>query len=538
MTRWCVLWLLVVSAPVLAKPPRLTLFISVDSLGSDVFQRSRPRFKYGFARLLNEGAYFPVARYEVAECVTGAGHATLATGAWPWRHGVVGNRYFNRATGKVEAIFADEKHPVLDAPLGNDDVSPVNLLAETLSDHLRASTGLRGKSVTISGKGRSAVALAGRLGDAWWFHEQVGHFVTGTWYRKEVPTWVKAFSDRKLPDSFHGKRWELTNAPKEYLGDDERPFESDWYGMGRSFPHPLNGGLPSPGPQAWSALASSPMMNDVVVEFAKAAIDGEQLGRDEVPDLLSISFSALDRTYHLYGPMSWETQDHLLKLDKALGDLLAVAERAAGGKQNLVVILSADHGGANIPEEWAAIGLDGVRVSPATIQKALNEELERKFGAPNLIAAVDEVDLYVDPKVLEARKLDGPAVRRTAAAWLSTQPDIQFAVARDDLDLVDRSGVGTAVRHGYHPERSGDVLMVMKPFHVLESEPRGTSHGTPWSYDAEVPLLMFGRGVKPGVYGTLVRTTDIAPTTCALMEVGSPAMSEGQVLSDALVLPR
>jgi predicted AlkP superfamily pyrophosphatase or phosphodiesterase len=538
MMRWCAALALLLSISAFARPPKLTLFISVDSLGSDVFQRNRSRFKYGFARLLNEGAYFPVAKYEVAECVTGAGHATLTTGAWPWRHGVVGNRFYNRATGKVEPIFADDKHPILDAPLGNDDVSPANLLAETLSDHLRASTALKGKSVVISGKGRSAVPMAGRLGDAWWFHEQVGRFVTGTWYRKEAPAWVKAFNDKKLPDTYQGKRWELVGAPKDYVGDDDRPFESDWYGMGRTFPHPLNGGLPSPGPAAYSALASSPMMSEVVVEFAKAALEGEQLGRDDVPDLLSISFSSLDRTYHLYGPMSWETQDSLVRLDKALGDLLAAAEKAAGGKQNLVVVLSADHGGANIPEEWAAVGLDGVRVAPDTIKKGLNEELEKKFGAANLLVAIDEVDLYLDPKVLEAKKLDGQAVRRAAAAWLGRQPDIQFAVARDDLDTLDRSGVAVGLRHSFHPDRSGDVLMVMKPFHVLESEARGTSHGTPWSYDAEVPLFLLGRGVKSGVYGTTVRTIDIAPTVSALMEMGSPAMNEGVVLSEALGLPR
>lgn len=538
MIRWCAALAVLVSIQVFAKPPRLTLFISVDSLGSDVFQRNRPRFKGGFARLINEGAYFPIAKYEVAECVTGSGHATLTTGSWPWRHGVVGNRVFNSATGKIEPVFADDKHPVLDAPLGNDDVSPLNLLAETLSDHLRTHTALRGRSVAISGKGRSAVPMAGRLGDAWWFHDQVGRFVTGTWYRKQAPTWVTTFNDRKLPDGYHGKRWELLGTGKDLVGEDDRPFEADLNGMGRTFPHPLNGGLPSPGPASYGALASSPMMNEVVVEFAKAAIDGEQLGKDEVPDLLSVSFSPLDRTYHLYGPTSWETQDHLVRLDKAVGDLLALAEKAAGGKQNLVVVLSADHGGADIPEQWAAQGVDGVRVAPVAIQKGLNEELEKRFGVGNLIVAIDEVDLYLDHKALEAKKLDGAAVRRAAAAWLSKHPDVQFAVARDDLATADRAGLTSSLRHGYVPGRSGDVLMVMKPFHVLENEPRGTSHGTPWAYDAEVPLFLFGRGVKSGVYGNMVRAVDVAPTVSALMEMGSPAMNEGAVLFEALALPK
>ncbi len=538
MSRALLVALLVLSTASLAKPPKLTLFISVDALGSDVLLRHRTRFKAGFARLLNEGAFVPAARYEIAECVTGIGHATMVTGTWPWRHGVVGNKVLNRATGKLEACFADAAHPILEAPAGNDDVSPVNLLAETLSDRLRASTQLRGKALAISGKGRAAVAMAGRLGEAWWFHEQVGKFVTGTWYRKEFPAWVKAFNDKKLPDGYHGKRWELSLPAKDYLGDDERPFESDWYGLGKTFPHPLAGGLPSPGPQSYSALASSPMMNEVLVAFARAALDGEQLGRDDVPDLLSVSFSPLDRTYHLWGPNSWEMQDHLLRLDKALGELLAAAEKAAGGKGNLVVVLTADHGGADIPEQWIALGLDAARVHPAGIQKGLNDELERRFGAPGLVLAIEEVDVYLDDKAIAAKKLDGPAVRRAAAAWLSQHPNLQAALARDDVGLLDPAGLGAALAHSFHPTRSGDVLMVMKPFHVLESEKAGTSHGTPWSYDSHVPVIFFGRGVKPGTWPLDARVTDVAPTCAALTELSAPASSDGRVLHELLALPK
>jgi predicted AlkP superfamily pyrophosphatase or phosphodiesterase len=251
-----------------------------------------------------------------------------------------------------------------------------------------------------------------------------------------------------------------------------------------------------------------------------------------------VSFSALDRTYHLYGPNSWEVQDHLARLDKQLGELLTAAERAAGGKQNLVVILSADHGGANIPEEWAALGLDGVRVHPAPIQKALNDELGKRFGLPALVLAIEEMDVYLDLKAIEGKKLDAAVVRRAAAAFLSKHPDLQLAIARDDLGVANPSGLGRFLEHSFSPERSGDVLMVMKPFHVLESEKAGTSHGTPWSYDSEVPIFLFGRGVKPGVYGARVRPIDIAATLSAVLEMGAPASNEGVILTDALVLPK
>lgn len=520
-----------------AKPPRLTVFVSVDAMGTDVFQRNRPRYKAGFARFLAEGAFVPSVRYEVAECVTGVGHATLATGAYPWRHGVVSNKIFNRATGKLEAIFADANHPALEAPLGTDDVSPDRLLAETVSDRLRASTWMRGKSLAIAAKARASIAMAGRLGEAWWFNEGQGRFVTGTYYRKAVPTWVQTFNDKKLPDTYHAKKWELLAAPKDYLGEDDRPFESDWYGMGRAFPHPLSGGLPSPGPQSYSALASSPMMNEVLLEFVKAAIEAEQLGKDDVPDLLSISVSPFDRVYHLYGPSSWEQQDMALRLDKWFGELLTLLDRTVG-RGNAVVIVSADHGGAAIPEEWAALGLEGKRVAPAGLNARVNDALKAKLGIEKVVASSEEVDLYLDLKAIADKKLDVAQVRRQVAEVLRAQPEVALAVSRDDLDGPDAAGFLRSLKLGFHPDRSGDVLQILKPYLVLESEARGTSHGAPYTYDSEVPLLLWGRGVKPGIAVVAARAIDVAPTVSALLELGQPGSCEGRALGEVLALPR
>ncbi|HSP80974.1 MAG TPA: alkaline phosphatase family protein, partial [Myxococcaceae bacterium] len=510
-------------------------FITVDALGTDLLLRTRPRLKGGLKQLLDSGAFYPYAHYEYAEARTAPGHATLATGANPWRHGIVDNRVVDRATGRTERVFSDPAHPVLEAPLSAEDVSPANLMAETLADRLRLSTRERGKAVALSGKARSAIPLAGKLGQAYWYDETVGKFVTGTWYTKALPAWLVAFNTRTAPESWFGKKeWTLLRPRSEYAGEDERPYEGDFFELGRTFPHPLTGGLPSPGPHAYTAFAISPLSQDLMVQAAKAAIEGEGLGRDDVPDLLAVSFSAVDRVFHQYGPHSWEAQDTLYRLDKAVGELVAVAERAAGGRNNLLVVLSADHGGAAVPEYWAASGMNARRVDPTGLSEELTRALREQFGA-ELTATVEELDVYLGGKALEGGKVDGAAVRRAAATWLARHPAVAVAVASDDLySAPDVAGLVTPLRRGYYPGRSGDVLFVVKPFHVISAMPTGTNHGTPHAYDRQVPVLFAGRGVRPGTYSREISTTDVAPTVAALLEMGMPSSAEGEPRYEAI----
>ena len=518
-----------------AKAPKLVVFVTVDSMGSDLFSRMKPRLKGGLSQVLTQGAYFPTVRYEQAECVTASAHATLATGASPWRHGIVGNRMLNRATGKLEPAFTDLTHPVLEAPLGNDDVSPQALLSQTVSDQLRLATVSKGKALAISAKARAAIPLAGRLGEAYWFNENTGRFVTGTHYRKEFPAWVKAFNDKKPADEYFGKSWTLLAPPAEYAGVDDRPFESDVLGLGRAFPHSLSGGGTAAGAASYAALAATPFINDLTAQFAKAALEGEGFGKDDVPDLLNVSFSGLDRVYHVYGPYSFEAQDALLRLDKALTDVIAAAEKAAGGKANLTVIVTGDHGGAALAEEWIAAGLDAARVSADALAQLIKTELLQKYKADFLLA-LEETDVYLDAKAMADKKVDVREVRRAVASVLSRHPRVAVAVSRDDLATESAQGFGESLRKGFHPDRSGDVVLLLKPFAVLDSEGSGTTHGTPYAYDAEVPFLLWGKSVKPGVYLSALRAVDIASTLAAILEIGNPAHAEGAACTEALTL--
>ncbi|HUM10387.1 MAG TPA: alkaline phosphatase family protein [Myxococcaceae bacterium] len=538
MIRALALALLLLSPPALAKPPRLTLFITVDALGTDLLLRSRSQLRAGLAQLVDRGAFYPDVRYQQAQVATAPGHSVLSTGAYPWRTGVVGNRVMNRSTGKEEPVFWDPTHPVLEAPAGVEDVSPEALLAETLSDHLRLFTGGRGKAIALSGKARAAIPLAGRLGQAFWFNEQVGRFVTGTAYMKELPAWLRTLNDRRIPDTAFGTDWSLALPTKDYLGDDDRPFESPSFGMGRTFPHPLKGGAPAPGAPSYAAFASSPFANDLLVQAAKAVIAAEGLGKDDVPDLLSVSFSATDLVYHQYGPYSWEMQDALVRLDRQIGELLAAAEKAAGGRQNLLVVLCSDHGGAALPEEWIAAGINATRVKPSALRQGLTQELQTRFGAPLVLGLVDR-EVFLNAKILTEKKLDPAMVRRAAAEWLGRQPGVALAVSRDDLESgQELSGFLPALRRSHFPGRSGEVTFLMKPYTVLTEQDTGTTHGEPYAYDNQVPLLLYGKGVKPGLYRMQVHASDVAPTAAMLMEMGAPASAEGEPRVESIVQGR
>ncbi|WP_426752872.1 alkaline phosphatase family protein [Myxococcus sp. Y35] len=514
--------------PALARPPRLTLLISVDALGSDVLLRNRHRLKGGLGQLLAQGAYFPYARYGYAECRTAPGHSTLSTGANPWRHGIVDNRWVDRSTMKRVFAFADDAHPVLEAPqTPGQDSGPAHLQAETLADRLRLATQERGKAVALSLKSHAAIPLAGRAGQAWWFNTSVGKFVTGTWYTKEFPAWVKALNERKLPEASFHKKWELMRPASEYVGEDDVPSEADVYGLGRTFPHPLDGGLPSPGPTFYKAFGVSPDSHDVLVEAAKAAIAGEGLGKDDVPDLLAVSFTGTDLVFHEYGPYSWEMQDSLLRLDRAMGQLIAAAERAAGGRANLVIALSADHGGAAAPEQWAATGLPARRVNPVQLAEGLTQALRQQFGG-DVTATFEQLDVYLGGKTHQGGAVDA-TVRRAAAAWLAKHPALVTAVASDDLfTATDAGGYLAGMRKSYYAGRSGDVLVMARPFHLLYADADGTNHGTPHAYDAQVPMVFAGKGVKPGMYLEEIDPVDFAPTLAALLEMGMPASAEGK----------
>jgi len=524
--------------------PRLVVLVVIDQFREEYLRRFEPFFDGGFRRLLTHGAVFTNCQYEHAPTVTAPGHATIATGAMPALHGIISNEWYDRAAGQIVTSVSDPSRHVVGTPSGRAS-SPHRLLGTTLGDELRWSTNLRSKVIALSYKDRSAILLGGKLANlALWFDESSGSFITSDYYATALPEWVARFNATRPADRYFGARWEKTFSEAAYAlaAADDRPEETPLPGGGRTFPHQITGGLAQPGPAFYTAFTFTPFATEVLIELAKQAIDGERLGRDEFPDLLAISLSTNDLVGHYFGPDSHEVADLTLRTDRALASLMTYLDARFGSEY--VLALTADHGVAPIPESAARMKLGGRRIPPTTIGQAIEEALRARFGEgpwiePAALPLLSSGFVYLNREAILRNRLDAADLERLAAEAALTIPGIARAYTRTQL----RSGyphgdaIGRRVMAGFHPTRSPDVLLVPEPLALISGGRTGTTHGSPYSYDAHVPLILFGWRIAPGIYPNACTPADLAPTLAALLGIEFPAGATGRILYEALRSP-
>ena len=344
-------------------PPRLILQITVDALRGDLPRRyAHVLGDGGFRYLMEQGIDYTNAHYQHANTETIVGHVSLATGSVPAAHGMVGNVWFDRELGRLTYNIEDPRYHLLTAGADVDQKteidptqkaakvdgrSPAAILSSTFSDELAVHFGGKSKIFAVSVKDRGAVSLAGHAGKAFWFSKSSGEFVTSTYYYEQYPDWVNAWNARKPALAYAGKSWELLHPPSKYLfGDaDDRDYETDFPGFGRTFPHAYG---EAGDKYLTTRLTLGPAGDELTLDFAKTLLDNEQLGQDEVPDYLAVSFSSTDYVGHLFGASSLEAEDNLARLDRTLADLFAYIDKKVGLK-NTLIVLSADHGQPEIP---------------------------------------------------------------------------------------------------------------------------------------------------------------------------------------------
>jgi len=532
----------------------LLVLVVFDQMRGDYLLRWRDLFcADGFRRLEREGTWFTNCHYAHAITTTGPGHASLLTGCSAERHGIISNEWWDRAAGATVSCAAEERYqPVYsfeppaeekkskgkDKEKSKGSGSPARLLAPTVGDVLKEVTGGRGKVVGLSFKDRSALLPVGRNPDAsYWFDLRSGQFITSTYYRDTPHAWARDFNRSHPADQWFGREWTRLRDEADYVrwvGPDDVPGEGLGVAkkQGRVFPHPMSAGLKQPGKDFYDTVEASPFGNQLLLDFALRAIEGEQLGRDDVPDLLNISFSSNDLVGHTYGPDSQEVLDITLRSDLIVRDLLLALDRAVGRGRYLFAV-SADHGVAPNPEQSVREGRDARRVDPKAVREAANEHLSRLLGGPGTNWVVNENYpwTFLNDKVIAARGLKRTDVAEALAAWFRTQPYVVAAYTRKDLDgdAGSLDDFGRMMKKSYHPARSGDVAMVAKPYYLVTTYPTGTGHGTPYAYDRHVPLLFLGPGISGGRSDESVTPQSIAAVFSRAIGAKSPALAEAPV---------
>ncbi len=541
-----------------AEQPKLVLQITVDALRGDLPSRfDNVLGDGGFRYLMQDGIHYTNAHYQHANTETIVGHASLATGTVPAAHGMVGNVWFDRELDRLVYNIEDSDYGLLTVGADVDQQteidptqkaakvdgrSPNNILTSTLSDEMAIHFGGRSKIFAVSVKDRGAVSLAGHAGKAFWFSKASGEFVTSNYYYDQYPNWVNAWNARESASSYAGKSWELMHRSSEYLfGDaDDREYETDMAGFGRVFPHAYG---EADDKYFTTKLTLSPAGDELTLDFAKTLLDKEQLGQDDVPDYLAISFSSTDYVGHIFGASSLETEDNIARLDRTLADLFAYVDKKVG-LANTLIVLSADHGQPEVPGYLQELGIgkahyfdtDALDKAPAIAA------LKKQFGiGEELIQEYFHPYIYLNRDLIREKGLDQAVVENAVAAELKKFRGVADAVSSTALrtaSLPDTLLMRTILRN-FHPKRSGDIYLVFDAdvfINDFDGLIVASTHGSPWSYDTFVPVIFGGAGLPAMRVERAVTPYDIAPTLANYLGIKPPSGSIGNPLVE-VVLP-
>lgn len=524
--------------------PKLTIIIVVDQFRADYLLRFNDLFgQKGFKRLMNQGAYFTNANYVYTNTYTATGHSTIVTGSIPSIHGVIGNKWFSRQTGKFVKASEDDKV----TGVGTEgQSSPQQLLTTTIGDQLKLSNNYQSKTFGVSIKDRSAVFTAGRQGTgAYWFDDKKGQMCSSSYFIKELPEWVVKFNDQHIADQYFQKNWErkLPEVAYQISDKDDASYEATWEGNTKTFPHIIDGNSKVIGPTFYKQFGDSPFSNELLAKFALATIENEKLGQGKYPDFLTVSFSAPDLTGHMFGPYSQEAQDMIIRTDETIGVFLDGLDKQLG-LNNVLVVLTADHGVAPIPKYAHQHNLGGLRIDGLKLKKDIEDRLIKRYGELEkaedkyLFGLVNQ-QVYLNEALIREKKLDIKEVEDFVGQYAVKTEGFATYYTRSKIVAgeMPNTDVGRRIVAGFSPERSGNVFLLVKPFVQIaeaEEEYDGTGHGTPYHYDTHVPIIFMGKQVKSGVYREACSPSDIAPTLATILEVEPPNGSVGRILNEAL----
>lgn len=516
--------------------PKLVVGLVVDQMRWDYLYRYYNKYgNDGFKRLLNTGYSLNNVHIPYVPTVTALGHACIYTGSVPAIHGIAGNDWTDKETGKnVYCTTDDSVKPVgtTNAKVGSH--SPKNLWSTTISDELRMATNFQGKVIGVSLKDRASILPAGHTPNgAFWFDDSTGDFITSSWYMNDLPQWIKAFNAQKMPEKLVANGWNTLLPIDQYT--ESSPDNSAWEGLLGSAKTPVfpYSNLAADYKNKKDNIRYTPFGNTLTLKLAEAAIEGEKLGSDDVVDMLAVNLASTDYAGHKFGPNSIEVEDVYLRLDQDLAQFFNYLDSKVG-KGQYTVFLSADHGGAHsvgfLQEHKINTGFFG-----DGMEKNMNDKLKEKFGVDKLINAIDNYQIYFDRKLLKEHKLDLDAVRDFTVEEIENDPNDLYAVS---VTKVQQSTIPEPIKqriiNGINRQRSGDIQLISHDSMLPPYSKTGTTHSVWNSYDSHIPLIFMGWGIQHGESNKAYFMTDIAPTVSSLLKIQFPSGNIGNPITEVI----
>ncbi len=514
--------------------PKLVVGLVVDQMRWDYLYRFYNKYgNDGFKRLLNTGYSLNNVHIPYVPTVTALGHTCIYTGSVPAIHGIAGNDWTDKETGKNVYCTADESVQ----PVGTTNVkvgshSPKNLWSTTVTDELRLATNFQGKVIGVSLKDRASILPAGHTPNgAYWFDDSSGNFITSTWYMNDLPQWLKSFNALNLPDKLVANGWNTLLPINQYT--ESSPDNSSWEGLLGSAKTPTfpYSNLAADYQAKKDNIRYTPYGNTLTLKLAEAAVDGEKLGGDDIVDMLAINLASTDYAGHKFGPNSIEVEDVYLRLDQDLAQFFNYLD-AKVGKGKYTVFLSADHGGAHsvgfLQEHKITTGFfgDGMEMN-------MNQKLKEKFGVDKLINAVDNYQIYFDRKLLKENKLVLDEVRDFTVQEIENDPNDLYAVSVTKVqEATIPEPLKQRIINGINRQRSGDIQLISHDSMLPPYAKTGTTHSVWNSYDSHIPLIFMGWGIQHGTSDKPYSMTDIAPTVSSLLKIQFPSGNVGNPITE------
>ncbi len=511
--------------------PKLIVVIVIDQFRGDYLERYRDQFgDGGFRVFIDRGAYFTDCNYDYANTRTAPGHATLFTGSYTSGHGIIANEWWDPQKKKRVTSVEDDTTKLVGVAKTGVGASPHNLLSDTLGDELKLATGGKARVFAISLKDGAAVLPAGFSGDAaYWIDPKSGDWITSTYYRPDLPEWVRNFNGSHRAEKFWNREW--------------RDKDGDGNTLGSTAPRNGKDGTPA---GFYEVVGSTPFANDYQLEFAKELVLYEKLGAGPATDLLVVSLSANDILGHQVGPDSRQMRSMALELDRSLAEFFSFLGHQIG-MANVWMALSADHGVAPLPDFAKTLRLPTANLDAKALREQINSLLSKKYAQKaDYVVYLDYPQAWLNEdafagifagvvaghsaghKESDAEADAGEAMKQAGLGGYFTKSQL----AHGETPATE---IGRRYAHSYSPEGGWYVIGIPRPFQIGVA--KGTDHATPFSYDTHVPLAFYGLAFQPGIYRTHAEPVDLAVTLASLLGINAPAQATGRVLTEALPPP-